>query len=79
MSRDRAIVEAEAARIADETGVPVARILIPTKGSRAESAARRRLYVALRDRGWSLQRIGQGVGRDHSSVAHGIEVARRES
>lgn len=40
-------------------------------------AARREIWKRLRDRGWSLTRIGEATGFDHSTVYYGISEAAR--
>jgi hypothetical protein len=47
-------------------------ILQATKGSAHESFARFYVYDRLRSRHWSLNRIGNLMGRDHSSVVNGL-------
>lgn len=37
--------------------------------------ARFAIYLALRRRGWSYEQIGKFLGRDHSSVIHGVKRA----
>lgn len=33
-------------------------------------------YVALRDLGWTLKRIGKAFHRDHTTICHGLERAK---
>jgi hypothetical protein len=40
--------------------------------------ARREVYTALRQAGWSFQAIGSYVHRDHSTVIYAIETLREE-
>lgn len=49
--------------------------LISAKRQRRISEARFALYAALRLRGWSYPRIGNFVGRHHTSILHGIRKA----
>ena len=62
-------------RAAEHHGVTVAEI----KGrSRLGPvvAARQDVFLALREAGWSFPRIGRAMGRDHSTVMHGVARAR---
>ena len=40
------------------------------------AAARQDAFLALRQAGWSFPRIGRAMGRDHSTVMHGVARAR---
>ena len=42
-------------------------------------AARQDVFLALREAGWSFPRIGRAMGRDHSTVMHGVAVAEARS
>ena len=39
-------------------------------------AARQDVFLELREAGWSFPRIGMAMGRDHSTVMHGVARAR---
>jgi len=41
----------------------------------AAAAARREFYVLLRSKGWSFPRIGQLVGRDHTTILAAVRAA----
>jgi len=41
------------------------------------SNARQEIMFALRQRGWSYPRIGQVLGRDHTSIIHGVRAHER--
>lgn len=40
------------------------------------SHSRQAIMLVLRERGWSLPRIGRELGRDHSTVCTGLVAAR---
>lgn len=44
--------------------------------ARDVTAARFQVYWVLRQSGWSYPAIGRALGRDHSTVRHGVEQAR---
>lgn len=71
-------VAAIAERVAQETGVPVP-FIFGTSRRQQEAHARQRVYFYAAQAGLSLPHIGRAMGRDHTTVLHGIraEQARR--
>ena len=65
-------------RAAEHHGVTVAEIKGRSRLGRA-AAARQDVFLALREAGWSFPRIGRAMGRDHSTVMHGVAVAEARS
>lgn len=65
-------------RVAQETGVPSGLILSDTRAKHVVDA-RWLAFFAAREAGFSLKHIGRAMGRDHTTVLHGIraEKARR--
>ncbi len=64
-------------RLADQLARVVARrhglvghALMTSNRCRSVVDARQELCIELRNRGWSLPRIGRCIGRDHGSVFH---------
>jgi len=55
--------------------LPLARLLSPQR-DRAVMLARQAAMTLLREAGLSLPEIGRALGRDHSTVCHGLEVGR---
>lgn len=55
-------------------GVSADDICAPTRGSDQVVLARQALMAALRHRGLSYPQIGRLIGRDHTTVMHGIRV-----
>lgn len=51
------------------------RIMSRMRDIKPVSDARQDVYLALRELGWSLPRIGKAMGRDHTTVIHGIAMA----
>ena len=62
-------------RAAEHHGVTVAEIKGRSRLGPA-AAARQDVFLALREAGWSFPRIGRAMGRDHSTVMHGVARAR---
>lgn len=58
-------------RICEEHGVPFAEIVGPSR-TREISEARQHAYVAMRECGLSLPRIGAILNRDHTTVLYGL-------
>ncbi len=54
-----------------ETGVPAA-LILGRRRNKSVWEARRRLYLALRLYGLSLHEIGDLLGRDHTTIIHGL-------
>lgn len=51
----------------------------PTR-QRGPVIARRWVWLQLHDvHGWSFPEIGKAMKRDHSTVVHGVQVARKEN
>lgn len=46
------------------------------RGTASVSDARQDVYLALREAGWTLPRIGRALGRDHTTVMDGIARAK---
>ena len=66
-----------AAQVAADLDVETWRIFSPEL-SRQVAHARQEMFRRLHDRhGWSLSRIGRCVGRDHTTVLHGVRQARK--
>ena len=65
-------------RAAEHHGVTVAEIKGRSRLGPA-AAARQDVFLALREAGWSFPRIGRAMGRDHSTVMHGVAVAEARS
>ena len=61
-------------RAAEHHGVTVAEIKGRSRLG-AVVAARQDVFLALRESGWSFPRIGRAMGRDHSTVMHGVARA----
>lgn len=72
-----------AAEVAEETGVSVERLRSPEKTWEAVEARRVFMWQAAHERGadggwrYSLPRIGDWLGRDHSTVLLGLRVHGR--
>ena len=60
---------------ADEYGVSVAEIKGPSRKQMVVEV-RQEVMARLRAQGYSLTRIGQMLGRDHTTVLHGARMAR---
>jgi hypothetical protein len=63
--------------ILEARGVTWAEIILDRRW-RPLIIARREIYTALRQAGWSFQAIGSYVHRDHSTVIYAIETLREE-
>ena len=61
-------------RAAEHHGVTVAEIKGRSRLGHVV-AARQDVFLALREAGWSFPRIGRAMGRDHSTVMHGVARA----
>ena len=64
--------------VAAMTGVPFHQIVGPDQNKRVSQARQLGMFIA-RERGATLQQIGDILGRDHTTVMYGIraEKARR--
>lgn len=61
-----------------QVGLEPGRIYAPGPGPRVVSEARQLvMYLAARRLGWSSPRIGRALGRDHTTVLHGIAAEAR--
>lgn len=67
--RDRAMQVAQA--VAEELGWPVAKLL-EGRGDREVWDARHSLYLRLWREGVGIAQIGRALGRDHTTVRHGL-------
>ena len=65
-------------RAAEHHGVTVAEIKGRSRLGHVV-AARQDAFLALREAGWSFPRIGRAMGRNHSTVLHGVAVAEARS
>ncbi len=74
-TEDAALTEALAA-VCRQRRVKASAVLGAGK-THSVAAARRDLYVRLHELGWSVTEIGLAVGRNHSTVSHGLKQARR--
>ena len=72
------VIRRAISRAAEHHGVTVAEIKGRSRLGPA-AAARQDVFPALRESGWSFQRIGKAMGRDHSTVMHGVAVAKARS
>ena len=63
-----------ASEVAQETGIPYAAILGPLRGHKVVSDARQLcMFIAARN-GFSTAQISKAMGRDHTSVLHGVKA-----
>lgn len=67
-----AIVE----RVAEDAGVKTADILGESR-IQPVAHARQRVYAVARDAGFSLTHIARAMGRDHTSIIHGIRAEEK--
>lgn len=65
-----------AAQVAAETGIPLPLILGPRRCKAPVARARQRVMWEARQCGLSYPEIGYAIGRDHTTVLHGV---RREA
>lgn len=66
------------AAVSVETGVSVDHIMSRRRTDRI-SRARFQVYRRLRDLGWNLSEIGRQMGRDHSTITHGLKRAKEQA
>ena len=71
------IIESEIAVAAEMYLVPVDDILAPTHVSAAAADARQQVMAHAREAGCSSVQIGHFLGRDHTTVLHGIAAHQR--
>ena len=62
--------------VATATGISTAEINSATKGPKHVQKARWLVMAMARDRGLTLVQIGVALGRDHTTVLHGIRKHR---
>lgn len=58
---------------AQNAGVEAAAVLSPTRGTLAAIRARFAVMRRLRDDGFHVTQIARWLGRDHSTVVHGLQ------
>lgn len=62
--------------VSEQTGIPAKRILSPRRDA-ATCRARQIVMYEARQAGLSLMQIGDALGRDHTSVMHGIRAEKK--
>lgn len=62
--------------VSEQTGIPAKRILGPRRDAPTARARQIVMYEA-RLAGLSYPQIGDALGRDHSSVVHGVRVEKK--
>ena len=65
-----------AAAVSRAFGVSIKDLMGPHRGSFAVSDARLALYVLLDDAGATREQTGRWLGRNHTTVTHGIKAAK---
>jgi chromosomal replication initiation ATPase DnaA len=61
--------------IADIFGVKISEITAPTRGSPRAVEARHWICRTARSRGFTLERVGEFIGRDHTSIMNSVQRA----
>lgn len=60
--------------IAERHKVSLRQLLSPYRGRAVVKARQELMHTLVVEHGWSLMRAGRAIGRDHTTVLHGVRV-----